>query len=155
MANTGARGFYLLTDFIKNELLEDSDVNTVTYGAIEDIDLEKQTIYPLSHVNVPDGVIGEQFIQYTVTIISMDVVDESKAEVTDIYVGNDNEQDVLNTQAKVLAKLVSKIRRNRLVDGFELVGDPTIEAFTDRFGNKVAGWALTMSINVANDIYLC
>lgn len=151
----GARSFYLVSDFIKDSLLDDVNVNTVTYGEIEDVDLNKQEIYPLSHVNIPNATVLENALQFNITVIAMDVVDESKEAVEDRYVGNDNEQDVLNTQCMVLAKLVSKIRRNRNLDGFELVNDPTLEAFTDRFGNKVSGWVLSMDLQIPNDIYLC
>ncbi|BCV04549.1 MAG: hypothetical protein CM15mV88_380 [Caudoviricetes sp.] len=37
--------------------------------------------------------------------MSMDVVNEYKDETTDIFVGNDNEQDVLNTQLAVINKI--------------------------------------------------
>ena len=35
----------------------------------------------------------------------MDIVDESKEATTDIFRGNNNEQDILNTQLAVLNKL--------------------------------------------------
>lgn len=151
----GARAFYLVSKFLEESLLEDVNVNTVTYGVIEDVDLSKQEIYPLSHVNIPTATALENALQFNITIIAMDLVDESKEETTDKYRGNDNEQDVLNTQLMVLNKLVSKIRRNRIIDNLELINDPVLEAFTDRFGNKVTGWVLTMDLQIPNDIYLC
>lgn len=151
----GARAFYLVSKFIEESLLEDVNVNTVTYGVIEDVDLSKQEIYPLSHVNIPTVTALENALQFNITVIAMDLVDESKEETTDKYRGNNNEQDVLNTQLMVLNKLVSKIRRNRIIDNLELINDPVLEAFTDRFGNKVTGWVLTMDLQIPNDIYLC
>ena len=50
MSNQGIRGFYQLTDTIKTNLLLDSNVNTVTTGDITEIDLSKQTIFPLAHI---------------------------------------------------------------------------------------------------------
>ena len=50
MANTGVRGFYLITQTIKDQLLLDENVNTVTTGDLTEIDLSKQTIFPLSHI---------------------------------------------------------------------------------------------------------
>jgi hypothetical protein len=44
MAKTGVRGFYLLTQAIKNQLLSDVNVNTVTEGDLFDVDLSKQSI---------------------------------------------------------------------------------------------------------------
>jgi len=153
--STGVRGFYLVTEFIKENLLEDINVNTVTFGELEDIDLKKQTLYPLSHLNIVSAIPLETALQFTITVISMDLVDENKEDESDIFTGNDNEQDVLNTQCAVLTKLVGKIRRNRNIDEYELTGEPTLEPFTDRFGNKVAGWVLTMDLQIPNDVFLC
>ena len=44
------KGFYQVTETIKNQLLSDVNVNTVTTGDITKIDLSKQTIFPLSHI---------------------------------------------------------------------------------------------------------
>jgi hypothetical protein len=48
----GIRGFYQLTEKIKEQLLNDVNCNTVTTGDITEIDLSKQTIFPLSHIIV-------------------------------------------------------------------------------------------------------
>ena len=46
------KGFYTVLETIKNNLLSDVDVKTVTTGDITKIDLSKQTIFPLSHIIV-------------------------------------------------------------------------------------------------------
>ena len=96
MANTAVRGFYLITQTIKDQLLLDENVNTVTTGDLTEIDLSKQTIFPLSHVIINSATIQEQVIRFNITVLAMDIVDFSKDETTDIFVGNNNEQDVLN-----------------------------------------------------------
>lgn len=151
----GIRGFYIVTDFIKGSLLEDVNVNTVTYGDISRVDLDKQTIYPLSHINIVSAIPEEQAIVFTVSVISMDIVDVSKEDTEDKFIRNDNEHDVLNTQCAVLTKLLSKIRNFRNINEFEIIGDGSLEPFTDRFENDVAGWVLTFDIAIPNDIYLC
>ena len=97
----GIRGFYQLTETIKDQLLNDVNVNTVTTGDITEIDLSKQTIFPLSHIIVNNVITEEQYLSFNLTVMAMDIVDESKAPTTDIFRGNDNEQDVLNTQLAV------------------------------------------------------
>jgi len=88
--------------------------------------------------------------------MAMDVVDESKKETTDIFVGNNNEQDVLNTQLAVLNKLIMVLRRGTLYsDKFQLQGDATLEPFYERFDNRLAGFAATMDILIHNDITIC
>jgi len=94
----GIRGFYQLTETIKAQLLNDVNVNTVTTGDITEIDLSKQTIFPLSHIIVNNVITEEQYLSFNITVLAMDIVDESKEPTTDIFRGNNNEQDVLNTQ---------------------------------------------------------
>ena len=48
MSNQGIRGFYQITETIKDNLLNDPNVNTVTTGDITRLDLSKQTIFYLS-----------------------------------------------------------------------------------------------------------
>ena len=156
MSYTGIRGYYLLTQAIKDALLGDINVNTVTEGDLFDIDLCKQSIFPLSHLIINTVTAQESVLRFNISILSMDIVDESKEPTTDIFIGNNNEQDVLNTQLAVLNKLVQVLRRGDLYnDKYQLDGDASLEPFVDRFENKVAGWTATLDILVNNDIEIC
>lgn len=154
--NTGIRGFYLLTDLIKEQLLSDEDVSTVTFGDITQVDLYKQSIFPLSHLIVNSVTSGENTLSFNISILSMDIVDQSKDETIDIFVGNNNEQDVFNTQLSVLNKLIQKLRIGTLYrDLYQVVGDVSLEPFKDRFENELAGWTATFDVMIANDINVC
>ena len=154
--NTGIRGFYLLTDLIKEHLLNDEDVNTVTFGDITQVDLYKQSIFPLSHLIVNSVTSGENALSFNISILSMDIVDQSKDETTDRFVGNNNEQDVFNTQLTVLNKLIQRLRIGTLYrDLYQVVGDVTLEPFKDRFENELAGWTATFDVMIENDINVC
>ncbi len=156
MAKTGIRGFYLLTQAIKDQLLADVNVNTVTEGDLFDVDLSKQSIFPLSHLIVNTVAAQESVLRFNISVLSMDIVDESKEPTTDIFIGNNNDQDVLNTQLAVLNKLVQVLRRGDLYnDKYQLTGDANLEPFVDRFENKVAGWTATFDVFVNNDIEIC
>jgi len=156
MSNTGIRGFYLLTETIKDTLLSDLNVNTVTTGDITEVDLNKQTIFPLSHMIVNNVTSSENTLSFNISILAMDIVDQSKDEVTDIFLGNNNEQDVLNTQLAVLNKLVQKLRIGQLHrDLYQVLGDVTLEPFLDRFESQVAGWTATFDVVIQNDINVC
>tara|TARA_B100001093_G_scaffold104495_1_gene96679 strand:- start:4227 stop:4697 length:471 start_codon:yes stop_codon:yes gene_type:complete len=156
MSQTGIRGFYQLTETIKTQLLADVNVNTVTTGDIFDIDLSKQSIFPLAHIIVNNVTAQEQVLLFNITVMAMDIVDESKKETTDIFVGNNNEQDVLNSQLAVLNKLQMVLRRGTLYsDKFQLEGDATLEPFYERFDNRLAGYAATMNVIIHNDIDIC
>lgn len=149
-------GFYRVLDTIKDTLQADTNCNTVTYGDITQIDLSKQTIFPLSHIIVNSATSGENIMTFNLSILAMDIVDVSKDEVTDIFVGNDNEQDVLNTQLTVLNKVIQKLRIGSLYsDKYQVQGDVSIEPFRDRFENQIAGWTATMDIIIENDVNIC
>ena len=64
----GIRGFYQLTETIKEQLLNDVNVNTVTTGDITEIDLSKQTIFPLSHIIVNNVITEEQYLSFNITV---------------------------------------------------------------------------------------
>lgn len=156
MSQTGIRGFYLLTETIKDQLLGDVNVNTVTTGDIYDIDLSKQSIFPLSHIIINNVTTQEQVLTFNISVLAMDIVDESKEATTDLFRGNNNEQDILNTQLAVLNKLVMVLRKGTLYnDQYQLDGDATLEPFYERFDNRLAGWSATFDVFVKNDIDIC
>ena len=149
-------GFYNLTDKIKDTLVAEPFVNTVTYGSLDDVDLNKQTIFPLSHLIVNNCNVANNTLTFNISVLSMDVVDESKAEVEDEFVGNDNEQDVLNTQLAVLNRLIATLQRGDVyTDKYQVIGAVGCEPFVDRFENKLAGWVATFDVVVENDMTIC
>jgi hypothetical protein len=150
------KGFYQVTQAIKDQLLSDENVNTVTTGDITKIDLGKQSIFPLSHIIVNNVGNEDNILRFSLSVLSMDIVDVSKEETVDIFVGNNNEQDILNTQLAVLNKLVQVLRGGTIYQNqYQLDGNPNFEPFYDRFENEMAGWALTFDVLVPNDISIC
>ena len=156
MSDQGVRGYYQITQTLKTNLLTDENVNTVTTGDIFDIDLAKQTIFPLAHIIVNSVTIQEAALNFNITVMCMDIVDESKEETTDIFKGNNNEQDILNTQLAVANKLVGLLSKGTLYqDKYQLSGDASCEFFYERFENRLAGVACTFDVLIANDINVC
>lgn len=156
MSNQGIRGFYQLTETIKTQLLADINVNTVTTGDITDINLGKQDMFPLSHIIVNNVVVNEQTLDFNISILSCDIVNQSKLETTDIFTGNNDVQNILNTQLAVLNRLIQRLRIGQLhTDMYQLNGSPSLTPFYDRFDNQLAGWTATMDVQIYNDIYIC
>lgn len=149
-------GFYNLIDKIKDTLDAEPFVNSITQGSLDDIDLNKQTIFPLSHIIVNNVNVAGSTLIFNVSVMAMDIVDESKAEVADDFLGNDNEQDVLNTQLAVLNRLITLLQRGDVYsDKYQVVGAVGCEPFVDRFENKLAGWVATFDVNIENDMTVC
>ena len=128
MANQGVRGFFQLTETIKTELLQDVNVNTCTIGDITDVNLNKQDIFPLSHIIINSVVDEEQVLKFNLTILACDIVNQSKEFTVDRFKGNNDVQDILNTQLAVLNRLIQRLRMGTLyTDMYQLEGSPTLE----------------------------
>jgi len=74
----GARAFYIMLDAIKDTLLNDQDINTVTYGDLSEVDLGKQTIFPLAHIVINGAQNTGSTMVFNVTVLCLDIVDISK-----------------------------------------------------------------------------
>lgn len=155
MSQQGIRGYYQLTSTIEKEL-KSQFTNTITIGDISSVNLNKQDIFPLAHIIVNSVTAEENVLRFNISILACDVVDQSKDITTDRFTGNDNEQDILNTQLWVLNRLVQRLRMGTLhQDMYQLEGNPNLTPFHDRFENQLAGWSATMDILIYNDIYIC
>ena len=156
MANNGARAFFLMLDTIKDTLLNDKNVTSVTYGDLTDVDLSKQTIFPLSHILVNNATNDSQTMTFNITVLCMDVVDEQIVEPVDIFQRNNSEHYILNTQLAVTNRLYQLLHNGQLrLDGYQVDGEASCEPFVDRFSNNLAGWAVTFDLMVKNVLYLC
>jgi hypothetical protein len=153
------QGFYNLSNKIRETLQLDEFVNTVTYGDLMEVDLNKQTIFPLSHFMISGATMQSNVWNFSVSLLCMDIVNESKNYADGIpgeFRGNNNEQDVFNTQLAVANRLLELLLRGDLyVDTYQLDGDPTLEPFVDRFENKLAGWTVTFNVLIPNDMTIC
>lgn len=148
--------YYHILDKLKEHFTNDVITNSITQGSIADVDLSKQTIFPLAHIMINNATFEARIMTFNVSIIMMDIVDVSKVEVTDVFVGNDNEQDVLNTQLAVSSRLYESLIRGDLFDdNIQVIGSASNEPFVERFENLLAGWTLTFDVQLPRDMTFC
>lgn len=146
--------FYELIDLLKELIEENSFTNKITFGDISDVDLNKDTTFPLLHIMLEEAVIQEKTIDYRLNIIAADVVDiiDQDLGVEDFY-GNDNTQDILNTQLTVVTELINALRKLDLVaNNYSRIEDAaTATPFRDRFENEIAGWETSITLKKFQD----
>ena len=150
--------FYNLIDTIKITVEASPFNNKVTFGDITDIDTNKLTAFPLSHIIVDSVDINDRTLDFTVTVVCMDVVDVNKNEgFDDDFYGNDNVQDILNTQLSVITTLIGLLKRLDLNNTNFLRVTQAVNAtpFLDRFENELAGWEASMVISTVNTSTIC
>jgi hypothetical protein len=147
--------FYDILDTLKTYLQGNSNINTVTSGDIFEVDLAKQSIFPLAHIIVNNCTFQEHVVVFNVQVICMDVVHDTNEDVKDqsnYFHGIDNRQDILNTMFFVVNGLQSAMRRGELFTNlFQIDSDFTADMFEDRFENLLAGWSLTFDVIVPNN----
>ena len=137
------KAYYEITTLIKDALKEDDFVNTVSKGNRNKIDLAKQTILPLSHMNVENIIQEGSVLRFSMSIELLDIVDINK-------------DDVLNTQLAVGVRLIERLRRDDLnTSNYVLDGEPNYEELDNVYENGLSGWLLTFDILYKHDMTVC
>ena len=147
---------YNVLDRLKAQLLQHPQCNTVTTGNLSDVDLAKTTIFPLTHLIVDTTTLSSRTITVTLNVICMDIVDISKDKATDNFYGNDNSQDVLNTQLNVLNYLFMQLKRGDLWD-VRLITYNEMDAthFMEKYENMRYGGVGSIQIQLTKEVILC
>lgn len=148
---------YDILDVLRYELRNNPSVNTVSYGDITDLDLDKTTMFPLSHLLIDSASYGERTVTFRIRILCADIVDynQSPSDFDEFY-GNDNLHDVMNTQFQVINSLIMKMRRGSLFNSkYQVLSTPSAEPFKEKYGNVLAGWTTEVEVEVPNSIAIC
>jgi len=149
-------GYYTITQVLKDALLEDVNVNTVTKGKFDGIDIAKQNMFPLSHIYIPNTSHEGALLRFSVEILLVDIEDITSEVATDIFIGNNNTDDIHNTQLAVGVRLIERLRKGDLfTDVYRLDGDATYEDITDEYENGLTGWRLSFDMLLEHDMTSC
>lgn len=146
--------FYELIDLIKQLVEDNAFTNKITFGEMSDVDLNKDTTFPLLHIMVDQVTIQEKTMEYRLNLVAADVVDVIDEDLgVDDYYGNDNTQDVMNTQLKIMTELVNALRKLDLVgtNFTRMQDEPVATPFKDRFDNVIAGWETSVTLKKFQD----
>lgn len=127
---------------IEDTLNDHPFVSTVTYGDIFDVDLSKQTLFPLSHYIVSQVTYQDSIWLVEVQLMCMDIpADETKHTYT------------MAEQMSVIGRLCEVLQRGDLRDNkYHLQNSPVLVPFKDRDINGLYGWETTLLIEVPNEM---
>jgi len=148
---------YDILDKIKDRLRNNPNVFSVTFGDISEVDLNKTTMFPLSHLTITNVTFERSVINFTIALLCLDIVDYNKEKYDgDSFYGNNNIQDVYNTQLQVVNDIGQSVRRGSLFDSkIQLTGEPSAIPFKDRYENELAGGGIEINVSMINDISIC
>ena len=140
--------YFKLLDTLRSQLNATNLINTITDGMISDVDLAKQTVFPLAHIVVNQATIEGKIQRFNVTILAMDILDGKEKY--------DVEPSIMSAMLQALNRVYEVMTRGDLNPDYVMVdGTPTLEPFTDRFENKLAGWAMTFDVIMMSDMTVC
>ena len=142
------RAVYEVLDKIKDKLRQSPNIQTVSFGDIMEVDLNKTTMYPLAHIGMGDVSFQEHTLQINLNLLLLDIVDDNRDPSTeDEFYGNTNLQDILNTLLAEANILVSDLKRgNSFTELYQIETDIVARPFLDRFENQLAGWGMDLII---------
>ena len=156
-----------LVDTLKSLGTQHQQITTTTTGDIFDIDLSKNTLFPLMHINGVNVTTGPSTLTYNFQIFIMDLVSE-KSNWTQANIQSatklSNEQEVLSDCLQICTDIISIFRHSQWQAQLSLdinagvyfaEGEFTIEPFSERFDNELTGWVFPLSIIVENDFQTC
>jgi hypothetical protein len=141
-------GYALVYTKLTETLSANPLVNLVTEGLTDEIDLGKQTIFPLAHIVINSATFEDNSVSFSVDIYCMDVVDISDD-------GIDNKHDVMNTQYNILLRLYEDMRRGTLWNDAIEITSMNVNAFEQAYENYLAGWSANITLLVPNHMTIC
>ena len=135
-------------------LLESHEqIEKVTTGDLWDIDLEKNSKYPLAHVNIGNVDITMSQKTFNFQVFIMDISD------------NDNEQYVLNDTMHIMSDLIALLKHGENTYTYNaqhgeepryfVDNDFICEPFTERFDNTLTGWVCDIRIIIESVLDSC
>lgn len=152
----GVESIYRVIDAIKVELDSNPFCNKVTLGEMTEVDLAKQTIFPLANITMDNVTHSENSLTFQITVVNVDIVDISKDEIQDNIYGNDNLIYIWTNQLYVINRLIARLRESTINDYiWELDGDIQSDFINKEMENMLAGYSTTFNVTVANDISKC
>jgi len=131
------------------------NIQSVTSGDIWEIDLEKNTLFPLFHINPVNVTVGMNTRTFNFQLFVMDLVEPDES----------NEQEVLSDCLEIMNDIIAIYKHGEILYGYDeaageeqryfIDNDFTIDPFTEKFDNSVSGWVMSFAITVENELNSC
>jgi len=154
-------------DTLKQLGAEHEQIATTTTGDIWKIDLAKNTLFPLFHINPINVTTGQSTLTYNFQLFVMDSVTE-KENWTEANIQSanylSNEQEVMSSCLQICVDIIGMMRHSKWQGAGELdinepvyftEGEYTLEPFQERFDNLLTGFVFSIGIVVQNDFQTC
>jgi hypothetical protein len=151
-------GFYQVTERLY-DLFKEKGFNTITLDDEQDIDLKRQSIYPLAHIVPTTSSFNEKTNTFSFLLIVLDVTDFSKKNRNDqnlAFYGIDNRQDILHELFEKLRWVCEEFARgDSYSDKMQLTFPTSAEPIIEDLENVLTGWSILVNIEVPKNPSIC
>ena len=152
-------GFYQVTQRLY-ELFKAQGFNTITLDEEQELDLKRQSIYPLVHiVPVQSGFTTSNTDTLSFLLIVLDLTDLNKDNPREgnlMYYGIDNRQDILHALREKLRNVVTDfVRGDSYSENMQASLPIGIDPIIVDFENILTGWSCLLSITIPSSSTIC
>jgi hypothetical protein len=148
--------FNTVINYLKGLLIADPDINVVTHGTSNDIDMDKKTNYPLGHIQFlsfnPNYAMG--VMSFTFDVYILNIRDTSKITSTDKWLRNDNELSNYNKAVAIANRLFYSLNDINAND-IEVASQTNPEAISLQFLNMLDGCSFQLELSITNSYDPC
>lgn len=140
-----------IIEYFKEVANKHTQINSFSFGDIDDADLEKITEYPLLHVGVTNATLDERVVNYDINLMLIEIIDDKGDAKT-------NEKFALSNTLQVLQDLQTEFLKGKhiVTPQTKLTGNAlTCSPITGNYNNRVVGWSTLMTIEGANESTAC
>jgi hypothetical protein len=140
-----------IIEYFKEVANKHTQINSFSFGDIDDADLEKIEEYPLLHVGVTGANIDERVISYDINIMLIEIVDDKDDR-------KENERYALSNTLQILQDLQTEFLKGSSIvtPDTKLTGNAlACSPITGNYNNRVVGWSTLMTIEGANESTAC
>lgn len=128
---------------VRDILESDTLLYKVTEGDLFEVDLSKQTIFPLGHFMLGNVTQSSYSMTFELSVMFADIIEEDDSNYVDVW----------NRTLTSARRFVEFLRRDDNL--FKVSDDVLHEPFRDRFHNKLGGFMTTVNIEVPNETAIC
>lgn len=140
-----------IIEYFKEVANKHLQINSFSFGDIDDADLEKIEEYPLLHVGVSGANLDERVISYDINIMLIEIIDDKDDR-------KENEKYALSNTLQILQDLQTEFLKGSSIvtPDTKLTGNAlSCQPITGNYNNRVVGWSTLMSIEGANESEAC
>ena len=142
-----------LNTYFENEPL----INTISNVKYDKIGSFKETIYPLTNIElltIPTDITTNT-LTFTFGITAVSERDFDKTVKNTKVIGKDNKIDNLNAMHYVLQKFITKVSRSNNLYNITIDETTEMQPIEDGFTSSLDGFTFEVTISVPNTIPIC